>query len=101
MSDKVRNMGAEIISGKGKTYYGISTCVCYLADAILNNHSITASVTSLWTGEYGFDNIAISLPCIINSKGIKNVIPVKMNSSEHKQLIETANKMTDIIKTLI
>ena len=29
-------MGAEIISAKGRTHYGIATCVCYLADSILN-----------------------------------------------------------------
>ena len=98
MSEKVRNMGAEIIAGKGKTYYGISTCVCYLAEAILNDHPATASVTSLWQGEYGIDDIAISLPCIINSNGVKNVISVKMNNKEQNQLFETANKMTDIIK---
>lgn len=37
-------MGTEIITGKGKTFYGISTCVCYLAEAILSNKTVTANV---------------------------------------------------------
>ena len=36
ISDKVREMGATIIKGKGRTHYGIATCVCYLAEAVLN-----------------------------------------------------------------
>ena len=31
ISDKVREMGATIIKGKGRTHYGIATCVCYLS----------------------------------------------------------------------
>ena len=50
MEEKVLKMGTEIISGKGKTFYGISTCVCYIADAILNNNPVQASVSSFMTG---------------------------------------------------
>lgn len=98
MADKVKNMGAEIISGKGKTYYGISTCVCYLADAILNKRSVTASVTGVWNGEYGLNDVAISLPCLVDYNGIKHVLPIEMNHCEHKQLLETNTKITNIIQ---
>ena len=98
MADKVKGMGAEIISGKGKTYYGISTCVCYLADAILNKRSVTASVSSVWSGEYGLNDVAISLPCLVDSNGIKHVLPLEMNHEEHKKLLETNTKMTNIVK---
>ena len=98
MAEKVKNMGAEIISGKGKTYYGISTCVCYLADAILNKRSVTACVTGVWDGEYGLNDVAISLPCLVDYNGIKHVLPVEMNHSEHKRLLETNTKMVNIIQ---
>lgn len=98
MADKVKNMGAEIISGKGKTYYGISTCVCYIADAILNKRSIAASVTGVWDGEFGIKDTAISLPCLVDYNGIKNVLPIDISDEEQKQLLETGSKLSDIIK---
>lgn len=44
--DQVLNMGATIIKAKGKTHYGIATCVCSLADAVLNQRLTVAPVTS-------------------------------------------------------
>jgi len=65
MEEKVRGLGAEIIAGKGKTHYGIATCVCYIADAILNQRLTVAPVTSVLHGEYGISNVALSGPSII------------------------------------
>lgn len=47
---KVQNMGGEIIKRKEKTHYGIATCVAYLADAVLHNHVIVTSVSSVLQG---------------------------------------------------
>lgn len=100
MAYKVKNMGAEIISGKGKTYYGISTCVCHIADAILNKRSITASVTGVWNGEYGLNDVAMSLPCLVDYNGIKHVLPIELDIIENEKLQQTYKKLTDIIKNI-
>lgn len=64
-------MGAQIIEGKGKTHYGIATCVCYIADAILNKRATIVSVSSVLEGEYGIRNVAMSVPSIITSEGLR------------------------------
>ena len=53
IAEKTKSMGAEIIRAKGKTHYGIAVCVCHLADAVLNQRSTIASVTSPLLGEHG------------------------------------------------
>ena len=60
--EKVRGMGAAIIRDKGKTHYGIATCVCYLADAVLNQRQIIAPVSSPLQGEYGVSCVSLSVP---------------------------------------
>ena len=45
--ESTKSMGAEIISSKGRIHYGVATCVCYLADSILNQRPTIVSVTSL------------------------------------------------------
>ena len=96
MEKKVRNMGTEIIAGKGKTYYGISTCVCFIADAVLNNRNITASVSSLLHGEYRIDDVALSLPSLINSGGVKLILPVKYSLEEISLLNQSAQALKSI-----
>lgn len=100
ISSKVKNMGAEIISGKGKTYYGISTCVCHIADAILDKHSITASVSGVWDGEYDLYDVAMSLPCLVDYNGIKHVLPIELSVNEQRKLTETYKKLSAIVKNI-
>lgn len=71
MEERVRGLGSEIIAGKGKTHYGIATCVCYIADAILNQRLTIAPVTSVLHGEYGMADVALSVPSIIGVNGIE------------------------------
>ncbi len=98
MAQKVLNMGTEIIKGKGKTYYGISTCVCHIADAILNRRSITASVSSTMAGQVVGSNVAISLPSLINYNGVKLVLPIEHSLKEHLKFEESVKQIEKTIK---
>lgn len=82
----VINMGTTIIEGKGKTHYGIATCVCYIADAILNKRATIASVSSVLDGEYGIKNVAMSVPSIITSEGIERTLADYLSSDEYKSI---------------
>ncbi len=93
MAQKVLNMGTEIIKGKGKTYYGISTCVCHIADAILNRRNITASVSSIMAGSVLNKDISISLPSLIDYNGVKFVLPLEISEEEKKLLNISADKI--------
>ena len=98
MAQKVLNMGTEIIKGKGKTYYGISTCVCHIADAILNRRSITASVSSTMAGQVVGSDVAISLPSLINYNGVKLVLPIEHSLKEHLKFEESVKQIEKTIK---
>ena len=90
----VVNMGAEIISNKGKTHFGISTCTAHIADAILNDKSILASVSTYLNGEYGLKDVAISLPAIINKDGIKEFVNYELSDEERNKLKISNDKIT-------
>lgn len=74
IAEEVRTMGASIISAKGKTHYGIATCVCLLADAVLNQRPTIASVSTPLQGEYGVSGVALSVPSIIGGHGVERRI---------------------------
>lgn len=94
----VTQMGTKIINGKGKTNYGIATCVCYIADAIINNYSIKVSVSSCLDGEYGLSNVSLSLPSVVSGRGLEKVICEDLNNIEVSKLMTSANRLKDIIK---
>lgn len=98
--DKVVNMGARIISSKGRTHYGIATCVCSLADAVLNQRLTIAPVTSPLEGEYGIRDVAISVPSIVGVNGVERRLEEKLTWHEVEQLRSSAVKMRKTLDTL-
>lgn len=97
---QVVNMGASIIGAKGKTHYGIATCVCSLADAVLNQRLTIAPVTSPLTGEYGITDVAISVPSIVGVSGVERRLEERLSDEELTKLNLCAEKMRSTLDSL-
>lgn len=97
---ETKKMGAEIIEAKKKTQYGISTCVCYLADAILNQKPVIASVCSPLSGKYGGEKITISVPSIIGSSGVHQRIQECWSPEENDAFRCSVEKIRHLLERL-
>lgn len=93
LNNKIRSMGAEIIESKGRTHYGIATCACMLADAILNKKPTIAPVTSPLQGEYGLEGISISVPSIVGANGVERRLEEHWTEKELANLIRSSEQM--------
>ena len=100
LNNMIRNMGASIIEAKGKTHYGIATCVCYLADAVLNQRLTIAPVTSTLQGEYGIKDVAISVPSIIGVNGVERRLEENLDPEEISKLKASAEKMHETLEKI-
>ena len=100
ISDKVREMGATIIKGKGRTHYGIATCVCYLAEAVLNQRLTIAPVSTMFQGEYGIEDVCLSVPSIIGVNGVEKRLEERWAEEEFLAFRQAAEKMRNVLKTL-
>lgn len=101
INNSVRIMGADIISAKGKTQYGIATCVCLLVDLILNNKSTIVCVSSLLKGEYGIKDISLSVPSIVDKNGVHKIFNQNWLDSEFSSLREIGISLSEEYKNLI
>ncbi len=93
MDRTVKGMGAEIIKDKGKTHYGIATCVCYLADSVLNQRLTIAPVSSVLQGEYAVEGVSLSVPSIIGANGVERRLEETWAKEEKERFLQTAAKM--------
>jgi len=98
--NQVLNMGATIIKAKGKTHYGIATCVCSLADAVLNQRLTVAPVTSTLEGEYGISDVALSLPSIVGVNGVEHRLQEHWTETERQKLEASAAKLKETLDKL-
>lgn len=98
LNEKVRKMGATIIDAKGRTHYGIATCVCFLADAILNQRPSIAPVSSPLEGEYGIKGVSLSLPSIVGVRGIEHRLEETWSNEEVAMLRKSAETLEGKLK---
>lgn len=99
-ASQVRGMGAVIIKDKGKTHYGIATCVCHLAEAILDQRPAIVSVSSVLRGEYGVSDVSLSVPSIIGVNGVERRLELAWSEEEKDLFRQTADKMKGVLQTL-
>ena len=97
IADDVKNAAYEIISKKHATYYGIAMSVKRLCTAIMRDEKHILPVSSLMVGEYGLEDIAISMPTIVGRNGIECRVPVSLDEGELAELHRSASALKDVI----
>lgn len=96
----IRTSGGEIIAGKGATYYAVSVAVCRLCEVLLSAYDSVMTVSTMLHGEYGIEDVCLSVPNIIGPKGAKGKVPVKMTDEEIDKLKASAEVLKSIIKNI-
>ena len=90
IAQRIADMGADIIKGKGRTHYGIAGCIAYIINEIKQRHTVCVPLTRPLNGEFGHTDIALSLPCVLNENGI-----IRSNTSGfYTDEIEAVKKLT-------
>lgn len=98
IAEQTRTMGGEIIKAKGKTHYGIATCVCCIADAVLNQRPTIASVTSRLMGEHGVRDVALSVPSVIGPGGVQRRIRDRWAPEEYRGFFDAVENMRKVMQ---
>lgn len=80
----------QIIQRKGATYYAIGIGVARICEAILLNQHSALCVSTLLTGEYGIEDVYLSLPSIVGVNGVYGILTPPMNDAEIAALRHSA-----------
>lgn len=98
VEDYIRKSGGKIIAAKHCTNYAIGITTATLCRALKFKTSSVLAVSSLLTGEYGIDDVALSIPCVLNRDGIQSRIEVPITDAELASLKHSADCLKDVIK---
>ncbi len=90
IAEAVRHSAYHIIEAKGATNYGISLAVRRILEAIIRDEHSVLTVSTWLSGQYGFSDICLSVPCIINRTGVAQVIETPLAKSEEASLVNSA-----------
>jgi L-lactate dehydrogenase len=90
IAEAVRHSAYHIIEATGATNYGVSLAVRRILEAIIRDENSVLTVSTWLSGQYGFSDICLSVPCIINRKGVAQVIETPLDKSEEENLVRSA-----------
>lgn len=96
----VKNSAYEIIERKGATYYGIAMAVKRICTALVKDEHSILPVSSYIDGEYGLNDICISIPSIVCMEGIDKVLEIPLSKREEENLFNSASKLKEVLESL-
>ena len=71
-------------------WYAPGAAVSSLVQSIACNHKKVFPCSVMLDGEYGLKDLCIGVPVVLGKNGIENIIELKLNSDEMKNLSESA-----------
>lgn len=101
IAEKVKNSAYEIISKKQATYYGIAMSVKRICECIVRNERSILPVSAMMHGEYGIEDITLSMSAIVGIGGVETHVPIALSEEEAEKLVESAKKLKEVAKGLI
>ncbi len=96
----VRDSAYEIIERKGATYYGVAMAISRIAESIIRDEHSVLPVSSLMEGEYGLQDLCISVPTLVSQEGAEKVLEIPLNEEEAQKLKESARELHKVLEEL-
>lgn len=90
IANATKNAAYEIINRKGATYYGIGISASRIIESIIRDEKSIMTVSSLLHGEYGINDVYLSVPAILGERGIEKILTPKLNDEELSNLHRSA-----------
>ncbi|MBQ3601361.1 MAG: L-lactate dehydrogenase [Lachnospiraceae bacterium] len=100
IAEAVKNSAYDIIQRKHATYFGVAMAVKRICEVIVRDEKSILPVSTMMHGEYGIDQVVLSMPCIVGKEGIETKVPFQLSENEKEQLASSAKILKDILKTI-
>ena len=100
VEDFVRKSGGIVIKRKGATFHAIAATVSNLCACILNGVNTILTVSSMLHGEYGIEDVCLSMPTVIGRDGIVNRIVAPLTEEEVALMHKSAESLKEVISNI-
>ena len=71
-----------------------------ICEAIVRDEKSILPVSSRMHGEYGIDDVVLSMPAIVGKDGIESKIPISLDADEQRELKESADTLKQVLEEI-
>src|ERR1700691_204087 len=99
---RTRDGGAEIVKylKTGSAYYAPSAAVAEMVEAILKDKKKILPCAAYLDGEYGIKGLYVGVPVKLGSKGIEQIIEIKLTKEEAAGLKKSADAVKELCSVI-
>ena len=100
IEQRVRDSAYHIIGYKGATCFAVGLALVRITRAILRGESSVLTVSTRLEGEFGLQDVCLSVPCIVSRRGVERIIVSKLPEGELASLSASAAVLKNAISQL-
>jgi len=99
---RTRDGGAEIVKylKTGSAYYAPSSAATEMVEAILKDKKKILPCAAYLQGEYGISGLYVGVPCKLGSRGLEQIIQIKLTDEEQAALKKSADAVQELVKVI-
>ena len=101
IAENVKNSAYKIIEKKGATYYGIAMSVRRICEAIVRDEKSILPVSSIQHGEFGVEDVALSMPAIVGRSGVEGAVPIRLSDGEKEALKASGDTLKEVLNGVL
>ena len=102
LETRTANGGAEIVKHlkTGSAYYAPSAAAVEMVEAILKDKKKILPCAAYLEGEYGITGLYVGVPCKLGSKGLEQIIQIKLTAEEQAALQKSADSVKELCSVI-
>ena len=100
IAHQVVTAAERIIRGKGATNYAIGLSTARIVEAVLKDERRILPVSSLLDGQYGVHDVCLSLPTVVDRRGIVAILAPPISDDEQAALTRSAAAVRSVASSL-
>jgi len=90
IEQQVRDSAYHIIGYKGATCFAVGLALVRITGAILRGENSVLTVSTRLEGEFGLQDVCLSVPCLVSRNGVERIIPGNLAEGEEASLSASA-----------
>jgi malate dehydrogenase len=84
----------------GSAYYAPSAAAVEMVEAILHDKKKILPCAVYLEGEYGINGLFVGVPVKLGSKGVEQIIEIKLTAEEKSALDKSAASVRELVKVI-
>lgn len=97
---EVRESAYQIINFKGATNFAVGLALVKITETILRKQNSVLTVSAVFKGEFGLNDVCLSIPCVVSENGINRILGGPLPEGELVSLRNSAAIIRSAIDSL-